>query len=385
MSTYLSGDLLAALNEKVVNQAFEIARSSRSGILSVIGTADARRPFDGYKASWLDMRVDADGSLLTTAINDSVTSVIVADGSMFRVGMVVSAVGSDEVMLVTAISTNTLTVTRGFGSTTAEAVLVGVKIMIDSVAREENSTAATDNIKQTVITENYFQTFDTAIEMSRRALATMQYGDTNDMAFQISERIRQLTIDMDRALIRGRRATATIGGNDYTYAGGMHFYTDQSGALKTDASAAPLTLELINTLNAEIVSNGGTTDTIAVGVAKARKISALVSGNYDSTRLKDWSADEGSVLTLPSDLPLIGNINKIVIDTNLNDDELMLFDSGMVSIVPMASGNAEASGNWRTLDATQKGQDGQTVRILGDFTFQMRNSLTNMGRLHNIG
>lgn len=385
MSEYLSGDLLAALNEKVINEAFEIVRSNRIGLMSVIGSGMARRPFEGYKMSWLDMAVNADGSTLTAGIDAVVTAVPVVDGTVYRAGMVVSADGSDEVMLVTAVVANTLTVVRAFGGTTAEAVLISVKITIDSVGREENSLAETDNIKQPDTVENFFQTFDTAIEMSRRALATMQYGNTNDLAFQISERIRQLAIDMNRALIRGRKATATIGSNVHTYVGGIRYFTDQSGAIKTDGAGAALTLDMINDLNAEIVSAGGTADVIAVGVAKARVLSALVSANYSSQRLADWTADEGSVLTLPSDLPLVGSVNRIVVDTNLNDDELLIVDSGMISTVPMDSGNAEASGSWRTLDATAKGQDGQTVRVVGDFAFEIRNSKTNMARLHNLG
>lgn len=385
MSIYLSGGLLAALNETVVNEAFNIVRSNRVGVMGVVDPAPARRPYEGYKMSWLDMAVSADGSILTAGVDAVVTTIPVADGSVFRSGMAVSAEGSDEVMLVTSVSSNNLTVVRAFGGTTAEAVLVSVKLVIDSVGREENSLAKTDNKKQPDIVENYFQTFDTAIEFSRRALSTMQYGNTNDLAFQISERIRQLAIDMNRALIRGRRAVATIGSDQHTFAGGLRFFTDQSGAIKTDAAAATLTLDMINDINAEIVTAGGTANTIAVGVSKARKLSALVSANYSSQRLADWTADEGSVLSLPTDLPLVGNVNTIVVDTNLNDDELMIFDSSMISVVPMDAGNAEAGGNWRTLDATQKGQDGQTVRIIGDYSYQVRNSKTNMARLHNIG
>jgi hypothetical protein len=79
---------------------------------------------------------------------------------------------------------------------------------------------------------------------------------------------------------------------------------DQAGAIKADNSAAALTLDAINALNAEIVARGGSANTIAVGIKQARKLSALVAANYDSQRLVEWQADAGSVLTLPSDLPL---------------------------------------------------------------------------------
>ena len=80
-----------------------------------------------------------------------------------------------------------------------------------------------------------------------------------------------------------------------------------------------------------------------------------------------------------------GSVTNIVIDTNLNDSELVVFDSGMISVVPMATGNAGAAGNWRTVDATQPGQDGQRTRIIGDFAMEIRQSKTHMARLYNIG
>jgi hypothetical protein len=381
----LSGDLSALLNDKVINEAFEIARSNRTGILQTVGFGAARTPFDGHKMSWLDMRVDATSSATTGAVLVGATTVPVVDGSKFRPGMTLSPTGSEEVILVAAVSGNDLTVVRGFGGTTAAALTSGQVLTIDTVGREENSLAQNDGIFQPDPVENFFQTMDTAVEFSRRALSTLQFGGTNDIAFQLSERIRQLTIQMNRALVRGRKATATVAGQNVTYTGGLRYFLDQVGAVKVDNSAAALTLDAINALNAEIVTRGGMANTIAVGIKQARKMSALVSANYDSQRLADWSADEGGVLQLPSDLPLVGNVNRIVIDTNLADSELIIYDSGMLSIVPMASGNADAAGNWRTVDATQNGQDGQRVRVIGDFAVEVRQSKTHMARLINIG
>lgn len=384
MAEILSGSLAAALNSKIIDEAFEIARSNRTGILSTVGFGTPMVPYEGYKQSWTDFRIDAQGSSADGAAGAGDTTITVADGSVFRPGMQISAAGSDEVMMVTAVTGDDLTVVRGFGGTTGAAIPDAAAITVDSTGREENSLTETDNIVQPELVENYFQTMDTAIEMSRRAEATNQFTDTNDMAFQISERLRQLAIQMDRALVRGRRGTVTIGGKERTYSGGINFYNDQAGAIKTDAAAAALTLDAINALNAEIVTRGGMANTVAVGIAKARAIQALVNANYQSQRLADWTADEGSVLRLPSDLPLIGNVTNIVIDTNLLDSEMVMYDTSKISIIPMAAGQGSESGNWRTKDATQPGQDGEIVRVIGDFSFQIRQANTHMAKLHNL-
>lgn len=385
MSEITSGLLATALNHKVIAEAFEIARSNRTGILSVVNVSEPMQAYDGYKMGWLDMRVDATSSPTTAQALAAATSIAVTDGSKFRAGMLLSPAGSDEVVLVESVAGNTLTVARGFGGTTAADIASGDVLTIDSVSREENSLAETDGIYQPENVENFFQTMDTAIEMSRRSLATLQYGNTNDLNFQVQERIRQLVIQMDRALVRGRKATATIGGKERTFTGGLRYFLDQAGAVSVDNAAAALTLDAINNLNAEIVTRGGTANTIAVGIPLARKLNALVGANYSSQRLGDWSNDQGAVNRLPTDLPLIGAVNQIVIDTNLSDDELVIFDSGMISVKPMAQNNAGETGAWQTKDATSPGQDGQKVRVLGDFAMEIRNSKTHMARLRNIG
>lgn len=385
MSTILSPNLAAALTQDVIDTAFEIVRKDRSGILQTVSMGVPVTAFDGYKMSWLDMAVGADGDTVNGAILAAATTLVVDDGSKFRAGMSISVAGSDEVMIVTAVSGNDLTVTRGYGGTTAANIADNAVVTINGVAREENSLSQFDGIYQPVTVENYFQTMDTAIDFSRRALATAQWGNTNDIAFQVSERMRQLSIQMDRSLVKGRKGTFTLSGKTVTTMGGMQYYTDQAGAIKVDNSAAVLTLDQINAVNAEIVARGGRANTIAVGIAKARKLHALVSAEYSSQRLGDWQADAGSIVRLPSDLPLVGNVTNIVVDTNLNDNELYIYDSSMLSIVPMSAGNANSSGNWTTKDATAVGQDGQSVRVIGDFSIVVRNSKSHMARLYNIG
>lgn len=385
MGAILSPDLAAALAREVIDTAFEIVRKDRSGILQTVAMGAPVTAYDGYKMSWLEMAVGADGDTVNGAVLAAATTLVVDDGSKFRPGMSISVAGSDEVMIVTAVSGNNLTVTRGYGGTTAANIADNAVVTINGVAREENSLSAFDGIYQPVTMENYFQTTDTAIDFSRRALATAQWGNANDIAFQVSGRIRQLAIQMDRSLIKGRKGAFTLSGKTITTMGGMQYYTDQAGAIKVDNSGAALTLDQINAINAEIVARGGRANTVAVGIAKARKLHALVSAEYSSQRLGDWEADAGSILRLPSDLPLVGNVTNIVVDTNLNDNELYIYDSSMLSIVPMAAGNASVSGNWRTIDTTAVGQDGQSVRVIGDFSIIVRNSKSHMARLYNIG
>lgn len=382
MSEILSGSLAAALNSEVVQEQFDIVRPDINGLLALASFGTPVRPEAGEKITWLDMSVGADTLTVDGAVLAAATTITVTDGSFARANMLLHLAG--EFIVVTAVSGNDLTVLRGQGGSTAANIADEAVLSIESSAREENSTTTTDGIYQPTEVENYFQTMDTAVEMSRRALATLQHGNTNDLSFQVNERIRQLAVQMNKTLVRGRKMSLTIGGKKVTYTGGLGYFLDQAGALTVDNSAGALTLPAINALQAEIKARGGNVDSLVVGIKQARALQALVNAQYGSQRLGDFVSDQGGLVRLPSDLPQIGGASTIVIDTNMADDELYLVDSMRMTIVPMANGNANAGGAWRTLDATQPGQDGQVARIIGDFAMEIRDSKTHFARLTNI-
>lgn len=383
MTEITSGSLAAALNAKVIQEQFDIVRPDINGLLALASFGMPVRPEEGHKITWLDMSVGADSLTVDGTIAAGVTALVVTDGSKARVGMALNY--EDEVLVVTAVAGNTLTVLRGQGGTAAATITDGDLISIESVGREENSQAETDGIYQPEDVDNLFQTMDTGVEMSRHALATLQHGNTNDLAFQVNERMRQLAIQMNKALMRGRKMTVPIGGKNRTYTGGLGFFFDQAGANSVDHAGVALSLAAITALQAEMVVRGGGSNTsLVVGVRLARQLQALVNAEYGSQRLSDFISDQGGLVRLPSDLPVIGGASTIVIDTNMKDDELYLVDSSRLMVVPMANGNANESGAWRTMDATLPGQDGQKVRVIGDFAMEIRDSKTHHARLTNI-
>ena len=384
-----SNALLAALTDKRINDVFDIVRRDRTGVLATVGMEAPLRPYEGYKGSWIDAYSGADRVVVNGAITAGVTTLVTDASSVLRVGTIMTVPSTGEVIYVSAVaSTTSCTIERSVGGVAAATIPDGAVLIIDSIARPENSTGEDDGIWQPETVENFFQTVDTQINMSRRSMATMTFGGTNDLNFQLEERMKQLATKLDRMIINGQRFTTGTGDNLVSATGGFRFYNDlasvEVAGLKSDASGAALTQAMINNLNEVIVTEGGTTNTLAVGIAKARDLHAIISANYSSERLSDWSQDEGSIFQLPTDMPLIGNVNQIVIDTNLRDTEVMMYDSSKISVAPMAQGNGTEGGNWRTMDATAVGQDGSAARIIGDFMVKIRQAKSHMGLIHNL-
>ncbi len=384
-----SSGLLAALNKIDMLATFDVARRDRTGILATASMGDPMRPNSGYKGSWIDAYKGADSITVNGELAAGATTLVHDASDIVRKGMMFTVPATGEVIYVSGVtSTTEATIVRSIGAVAAGVIADNAVLVLDSKALPENSTGEDDEIWQPETVENYFQTIDTQINMSRRALSTLQHGDTNNLSLQVAERMRQMAISMDRMLINGQRFSHGSGDDLVSVTGGMRFYNDiASGSvagLKSDALGAALTQAMINNLNEVIVTQGGTTDSIAVSVAKARDIHAIVSANYSANRLSDWTADEGSVFQLPTDMPLIGSVNNIVVDTNLRDTEIAMYNSADISVIPMEGANGAPSGNWQTKDATSQGQDGESVRVLGDFMMEIRQSKANMGFIHNI-
>lgn len=385
--TTLVDDLLAPLNAETIQESINIVRSRRPSILGSIGGFSAAEVMDAdRKIQWLDYRIDARSDVVKSDYTIGATTVLVADGGKFRSRMVLRNATTGEIMAVDSVSANTLTVIRGIANGgTGVAGSANDVLYIESVAREENSLADADSIDQPEKMNNIVQTMDGNISFSDDALKIAQFGDTNAMALQLQNQIMQMTYQLNNALIGGTRGSFTVGGKPSYMTGGMRFFSQESGGNNIDNSAATLTLDQINAVYETLFNKGGNVDRIAVGTKLGRKLSALVSAEYSSQRLSEWQSDTGALITLPSDLPLFGGVQNIVIDNTLTGDELFMYNAAKIDIVPAAANQSDSDGGWKTMDATQPGQDGVSARILGKLALRLRDSKTDLARIHNIG
>lgn len=130
-ATYAAGADLPEIAEDV-SDIIGIVSPFETPLLDHLG--DAKGAARSTVHEWLE------DSLLpnTDAINQTTfspspttaTSITVNNGARFQVGDQVKPGTTAEVMLVTAVATNTLTVTRGYGGTTAATLTNGMAMLI---------------------------------------------------------------------------------------------------------------------------------------------------------------------------------------------------------------------------------------------------------------
>lgn len=204
---------------------------------------DTRKCFSP-KVEWLEDQLLANASTITTAISAaSETAVAVADGSIFREGDVINVPAVGENMLVTKVSGNTLTVTRGYGTQTAAAAIAAQSQILNlGSAMPENSKDRGAKSTQEAAKFNYTQIFRTPAALSNTEQASKLYGG-KDRAYQRRKTMQEHKRDIALALYFGQRKEDTTGGQVRRTMGGLTSYLADGNVIAFDKANAPLTYQ----------------------------------------------------------------------------------------------------------------------------------------------
>ncbi len=183
-ATYSAGTSLPELAEDV-SDIVGIVSPYETPLLDALG--------DPLKAAMSTYHEWLEDSLLPNkdAVNDNTftdpdvdTDFIVDHGERFQVGDEVQIEGSEELMLVTGVSSDTLTVVRGYGGTTAEDLVDDQVINILGNAALEGADKPTARFTNRVRKGNYAQIFTAAVEVSGSDLAARQLGLADELDYQ---------------------------------------------------------------------------------------------------------------------------------------------------------------------------------------------------------
>lgn len=237
------------------------------------------------KFEWMEDKLVPNASTLGAAISStSATSVTVAsgDGVLFKVGTVIM-VGA-EAMQVTAISTDTLTVTRGFGGTTAATASSGDAVYIIGTPYAENSVSPTALSTQVTEVYNYTQIFRTPVQLSNTADKTKMYGGA-DRGYQRSKALLEHKREIATAFYAGRRSIDS----SYTLrtTGGLFSFMTQSQAFA--AAGTQLNYTNFDELVAQKVFRYGSKEKLLIA---GPKLMTAINGWAMNKVLTDMSTDK---------------------------------------------------------------------------------------------
>lgn len=178
----------------------------------------------------------------TDAVDDSNdytsgdTTITVDDGDKFRAGDVVMDVATGEQMRVTGVSTDDLTVSRGWGTTSAGALTDNDVLVILGNANAEGADVRAALTNQKTKKVNYTQIYREPIDMTGTMASTETYGGGDDLVTLRKEHRDIHMKDIERSFIFGEPKEDTSGSQPIRATGGLNYFistyaTDASGAL----------------------------------------------------------------------------------------------------------------------------------------------------------
>jgi hypothetical protein len=365
-ATYSAGTTLPELAEDV-SDLIGIISPYETPLLDALG--NPMREAMSTHHEWLE------DALLPNkdAINDSTysdpsadTSFVVDNGSRFRVGDQIQVEGSEELMLVTGISTNTLTVVRGYAGTTPEALADNKVINILGNAALEGADKPSTRFTNRSRCGNYTQIFAATVEVSGTDMAASQLGLADEMDYQKQERLRELLRDLENTVINGGQPASNPQGSDSVrrsmkgivqHLSTNVFNTGDSGF----PSGTGLDEDKINYVLRRIwESSSGNVDLIVVGGFQKRKINAFSAGS------RAFGANNTTFTDMISIYESDFGVCRIITTRWLPQDAALLVDSSRISVLPLAG----RSFHFKPLAS---GGDYECGELIGEYTLELKN------------
>jgi len=243
MPTMISGlvddaDILS--NQRVVDMSSSIAQlePDEAPLTTMLQKTKKRAAFS-QKVEWLSDELVPRLTTLSASATSAETAIAVATGTgtYFRVNDVVRIASTGENNYVTAVSANTVYVTRaiGGGAVTAASAASGVDLIKVGNAAAEGATLGTLITTKKVANYNYTQIQRDPWGFTETLTASKLYGGpepANEAKKKLIEHKRQ----MENTLFWGVRDLVTSGATPVGYAGGVYQYvtsniTSSVGAL----------------------------------------------------------------------------------------------------------------------------------------------------------
>jgi len=231
-----TGNVTAAQVKPDIDNKLYLLDANKAPLVAL--TAKLRkRVTTNPKFSWFEQDIESyiDSINFGTGYTSGSTSVVVANGTYFSPQDTVKVPRTGEVFRVTAIVTNTLTIVRGVGETTANTLVSAEPLWIIGSAFEEGSASATANTGLGTEQFNYAQIFKSAVETTN-TLENTDMWTGPDLPEQRRITGIKHAQKLERAFFFGERALDTSGTHPRRYVRGLDKWittnvTDVSGTI----------------------------------------------------------------------------------------------------------------------------------------------------------
>lgn len=355
-------NLVVGKKESVVDEMLLLS-PHQIPLLSLVGFGE---PVYNTKHEWVEDEMFAYETRLTAAADNEATTLEVADGSIFRPQHVIQV--DEEYMLVTAVSGNTVTVSRAYLGSTAAAHGQGAVVEVLYNETEEGAKAREARANQRKLVENYTQIFEETIEVSGSLMAVAQYGVDDEYERQRLHKQSELALQLEKAMIAGPGVNNGL----KRYMKGIRNYIVSN---VEDVSGGNVSVDVLNDALQKIYAAGGfKTVSNHVIMVPAKQKRAIAAISKDLVRHGVNDRIEGRVVdTFISDF---GEF-PIILNDNLKSSEIFIVDLNRIAVRPLGD---------RSFSHEYMGKQGDFImgQLLGEYTLEFKQEKAH-AKLINLG
>ena len=316
--------------------------------------------FPHTKVEWIEDTREPLAVGLNTAMNNSVTTAVLlaASANMVQVGQILLFADGSEQMWVSAVASDgvTLTVSRGYGGTTATAQVVNNNTAIEILGIARLEGAESHGLGYTVRSTNYNHTqiMQREVKVSRSQNQISQYGIREEFDYQSNKAIPHLMRLIEKGVYKGTRSAGSSAA-PRSFGGLGTFVTNNA---INSGSAAVTQAKFENALKAAYL-DGGKPSKAFVSPTNMQ----VIKNFYDSGTFLRVDTKEKSVgMTIEKIITPYGTVD-LIMDRWAPDSTIYILDPehvGFITYYPFTSEPLAKTGDY------QRGE------VVGEFTLCVR-------------
>lgn len=316
--------------------------------------------FPHTKVEWIEDTREPLAVGLNTAMNNSVTTAVLlaADANKVQVGQILLFADGSEQMWVSAVASDgvTLTVSRGYGGTTATAQVVNNNTAIEILGIARLEGAESHGLGYTVRSTNYNHTqiMQREVKVSRSQNQISQYGIREEFDYQSNKAIPHLMRLIEKGVYKGTRSAGSSAA-PRSFGGLGTFVTNNA---INSGSAAVTQTKFENALKAAYL-DGGKPSKAFVSPTNMQ----VIKNFYDSGTFLRVDTKEKSVgMTIEKIITPYGTVD-LIMDRWAPDSTIYILDPehvGFITYYPFTSEPLAKTGDY------QRGE------VVGEFTLCVR-------------
>ncbi len=316
--------------------------------------------FPHTKVEWIEDTREPLAVGLNTAMNNSVTTAVLlaASANMVQVGQILLFADGAEQMWVSAVASDgvTLTVSRGYGGTTATAQVVANNTAIEILGIARLEGAESHGLGYTVRSTNYNHTqiMQREVKVSRSQNQISQYGIREEFDYQSNKAIPHLMRLIEKGVYKGTRSAGSSAA-PRSFGGLGTFVTNNA---INSGSAAVTQAKFENALKAAYL-DGGKPSKAFVSPTNMQ----VIKNFYDSANFLRVDTKEKTVgMTIEKIIAPYGTVD-LIMDRWAPDATIYILDPehvGFITYYPFTSEPLAKTGDY------QRGE------VVGEFTLCVR-------------